>query len=117
LGRLESKGNKEEGDVMMYWLATILIVLGTIIDLGAVYSQILKVHHCHDSSSVSTTFCFRKVFKDLLLAGGLIVFKNWAALLAAIPVAIGYILLYWIVVKNKPKEWKPTKLEKLIGGK
>jgi len=101
---------------MIYWIANVLIGISSVTDLLAVYRQINKTLKCKDSGDVSTGFYATKLLKDLILAVALIIYTNWAGLIALIPGFIAYIIAYRIVIKAKPKTWHPTKLEKVIGG-
>lgn len=101
---------------MIYWIANILIATSSILDLVAVYRQIKKTLKSGNSKDVSTGFYATKLLKDIVLAIGLIIYANWAGFISLVPGSIAYLIAYRIVITRKPSTWKPTKLERFIGG-
>ncbi len=101
---------------MIYWIANILILISSCLDLLAVYRQIKKTLRTGDSTDVSTGFYATKLLKDIVLSIGLIIYANWAGFISLVPGTIAYLIAYRIVITRKPDTWEPTKLERIIRG-
>lgn len=102
---------------MIYWVANLLLSIATIADLYAVFKLINKINLTKSSGDISTSFCFYKLMKDILLIVGLSIYMNWVGVITVIPGFIGYSYLYYLVIKYKPEGWKPNRIETIIGGK
>lgn len=96
---------------MIWWIANVLIIFSAGLDVYAVYRQITKTLTCGDSSDVSTAFFSLKISKDIIGAIALFIYANWAGLCMLVPVFFSYIIAYIIIIRHKPREWKPNAIE------
>lgn len=101
---------------MIYWLGNLLLSIATFVDLYAVFKLINKIKSTKSSDDISTSFCFYKLVKDVLLMVGLSIYSNWVGVLTVIPGFIAYTYLYVLVIKYKPEGWVPSRFEAYIGG-